>query len=557
MNQHCFISLEHIRKEYDLPEKFTFPFSYEPHPLAIYAVEDLKCRIATIHDRDNPDEKYATRQGVGKMFGVLIVTDSENKLGYLSAFSGKWGELNHYEGFVPPIFDTLDPSGFYKIEEAETNVINQKISDIENSISYLDAKSNLEKTKKDAEIKIKNLKALIKTEKAIRAQKRIDFKLLLQDSELENALKSLDDQSIALSYQLKHLQENNNIALNAANASLQYFEQQINELKSARKAKSGLLQKRLFECYNFLNARGETKNLIDIFGITDETTPPSGAGECAAPKLLQFAFAHHLKPIVMAEFWYGNSPQSEIRKHGLYYPACNSKCKPILAHMLGATETDPNPMLINPAFGRDLPVIYEDAQIIIVNKPTEFLSVPGKEISDSVYTRILAAYPDITGPVIIHRLDMSTSGIMILARDKDSHFHIQNQFIRHKITKKYIALLDGIVKSEAGTINLPLRVDLDDRPRQVVCHTYGKESITKWERLEIKKNQTRIAFYPQTGRTHQLRVHSAHQLGLGIPIVGDDLYGARADRLFLHAAAISFIHPSTKQKMNIEVDAPF
>ncbi|HMR88130.1 MAG TPA: RluA family pseudouridine synthase, partial [Saprospiraceae bacterium] len=367
----------------------------------------------------------------------------------------------------------------------------------------------------------------------------------------------LDNQSIALSYQLKHLQEKNDIALRAANTSLQVFEQQINELKSARRAKSGLLQKRLFECYNFLNARGETRNLIDIFGITDETTPPSGAGECAAPKLLQFAFAHQLKPIAMAEFWYGNSPQSEIRKHGLYYPACNSKCKPILAHMLSATETDPNPMLINPAFGRELPIIYEDAQIIIVNKPTEFLSVPGKEISDSVYTRILAAYPDITGPVIIHRLDMSTSGIMILARDKDSHFHIQNQFIRHKITKKYIALLDGIVKSDAGTINLPLRVDLDDRPRQVVCHTYGKASITKWERLEIKKNQTRVAFYPQTGRTHQLRVHAAHQLGLGIPIIGDDLYGSRADRLFLHAAAISFIHPSTKQKMNIEVDAPF
>lgn len=557
MNEHCFYSLEHVRDRFSLPEKFTFPFCYDPQPISIFAAEALKERIEKIHVIQSPDEKYAGRQGVGKMFGVLIVLNEAGQLGYLSAFSGKWGESNDYEGFVPPIYDTLDPYGFYKQEEAETNIINQKILDIETSEAYKNAYILLHEATKYASDRVKLQKEIIKANKTVRDEKRKSLMIDLSGSELTLALKSLDNESIELNYQLKRINKENERAIQNAQTNCDNFEEEIKALKIERRIKSGQLQKRLFVCYNFLNAEGNSKNLLDIFDIKDDTTPPSGAGECAAPKMLQYAFAHKMKPIAMAEFWFGNSPQSEIRKHGLFYPSCNSKCKPILGHMLSATDMEANPMIVNPAAGRDLPVIYEDDHIIVVNKPTEFLSVPGKEISDSVYTRILENYPDISGPVILHRLDMSTSGIMILARSKESHFYIQHQFIRHKIKKKYVAIIDGIVKSENGTINLPIRVDLDDRPRQVVCYEHGKESITEWQRVEIKNKQTRVHFYPKTGRTHQLRVHSAHDSGLGIPIKGDDLYGTRADRLYLHAAAISFVHPGTRELMEIEVEAPF
>jgi tRNA pseudouridine32 synthase/23S rRNA pseudouridine746 synthase len=272
---------------------------------------------------------------------------------------------------------------------------------------------------------------------------------------------------------------------------------------------------------------------------------------------LQYAFLNQLKPIALAEFWWGMSPDSEVKVHQEYYPACRGKCEPILSHMLEGIEMDVNPMSINPAEGKELPIIYEDDYLLLVNKPAEFLSVPGKTIEDSVQTRIQHKYPTATGPLLVHRLDMSTSGIILIAKKKDIHESLQKQFIKRTVQKRYAALLQGYVKSSSGEIQLPLRVDLEDRPRQLVCYEHGKEALTKYEVLERKNGQTRVHFYPFTGRTHQLRVHAAHLSGLNAPIIGDDLYGQKSDRLYLHAEYLSFWHPITKERMEITCPAPF
>jgi tRNA pseudouridine32 synthase/23S rRNA pseudouridine746 synthase len=334
---------------------------------------------------------------------------------------------------------------------------------------------------------------------------------------------------------------------------LKSFEDDINYLKELRKQKSSELQQKIFAHYSFLNTNQKTKSLGAIF----ENNPPAGAGECAAPKLLQFAFAHDLKPITMAEFWWGQSPKSEIRQHKHFYPACRSKCEPILNHMLQGLNVDPNPMLDNPDAGKQITVVFEDADLAVILKPTEFLSVPGKTVKDSVFTRVQKLFPNATGPLIVHRLDMSTSGLLLIAKNENSYKNLQAQFINRTIEKRYIALLDGIVKTPHGIIDLPLRVDLDNRPQQLVCDEHGKNAVTKYEVIAIKNKQTRVYFYPITGRTHQLRVHAAHHLGLQTPIVGDDLYGIKKDRLCLHAESITFTHPTTSERMSFSVPAEF
>ncbi|MEZ4800064.1 MAG: RluA family pseudouridine synthase [Flavobacteriales bacterium] len=336
-----------------------------------------------------------------------------------------------------------------------------------------------------------------------------------------------------------------------------HFQNEIEILKEERKTRSANLQNEIFDQYFFYNKALEKKSLGDIFKFTPEGRPTAGAGECAAPKLLQHAFIHGLEPIAMAEFWWGQSPKSEIRIHGHYYPACKGKCEPILGHMLVGMNVEPNPMLNNPAEGKELEIVWEDDVMVVVNKPAEFLSVPGKNINDSVLERLKTLYPNATGPLLVHRLDMSTSGILIAGKTEAVYKHLQRQFIKRSVKKRYVALLEGIVEGEEGMIDLPMRVDLGDRPRQMVCYEYGKPARTKWKVIERKEGKTKVQFYPITGRTHQLRVHAAHPLGLNTPIVGDDLYGKRSNRLHLHAEWIEFYHPISNKIMSIRVPSDF
>ncbi len=334
------------------------------------------------------------------------------------------------------------------------------------------------------------------------------------------------------------------------------FDDEIASIKKERKEKSNYLQQTLFSKYAFLNHKKESRSLLDIFN-NPAIKPPAGSGDCSAPKLLQHAFLNDLTPICMAEFWWGISPNSAIRKHKNFYPACQGRCKPILTHMLGGIEMDENLLLENLAENQELEIVYEDNVLLIVNKPSEFLSVPGKNISDSVYTRIKEKYPKATGPLIVHRIDMSTSGILLLTKTKEAHKVLQSQFIKRTIKKRYVALLDGDLTENSGTIKLPLRVDLDDRPRQLVDFEYGKNAETNWQIIKKENGKTKVYFYPITGRTHQLRVHAAHKDGLNTPIVGDDLYGKKENRLHLHAEFIEFSHPETNKIMSFTIAADF
>ena len=551
-----------------LPEKFTYPFHYTPHPLCVLAAEEVKEYIAS---RKEWQEELAS----GKMFGVLIVqTDNgitnneENQIGYLAAFSGNLAGKNLHPYFVPPVYDLLQPEGFFKIEEEQISAINIRIRELENSSSYLDSKEKWKIETEQAKAVLNQAKAELKIAKEAREIRRQSSPEL---SEEEQA--SLIRESQYQKAEYKRLEKEWKKRLEELETEVRHFDIEIERLKTERKERSAALQRKLFEQFRMLNAQGEVKDLYTIFEQTVQKVPPAGAGECALPKLLQYAYLHQLKPLAMAEFWWGDSPKNEIRHHGYYYPSCKGKCEPILQHMLQGLEVDENPLL-NPVHEEEeLEIVFEDEWLLIVNKPAGMLSVPGKaEDRDSVYHRLKKKYPEATGPMIVHRLDMATSGLLLVAKTKKVHQDLQAQFANRSIKKRYVAVLDGIVLSErTGRIELPLCLNPLDRPRQIVSKEYGKEAITEYKiisesekiideserSINEPRKYTRIVFYPLTGRTHQLRVHAAHPEGLGCPILGDELYGKKADRLYLHAEYIEFRHPIYGDIFRIQKKADF
>lgn len=423
-----------------LPERFTYPFYYEPHPLCQMAAEEVKREI----ERIQPTE--------GKMFGVLVVK-AEEGLGFLAAYSGLLEGRNDWPYFVPPVFDAQQPDGHFK-----------------------------------------------QTERVISA-------------------------------------------------------------KGGDKQMSQELQLWLFHQYRMLNAKGETKDLVDIWQdyhcsprIRNRyPLPPGGTGDCCAPKLLQYAFSHGLRPVCMAEFWWGESPKSEIRHHGQFYPACRGKCKPILTWMLQGLDVDPNPEETG-ASHLTIEVIYQDTTLAVINKPSGLLSVPGRTEDYSVATIAMERWP---GSLPVHRLDMGTSGLMVIAKTKEAYVSLQEQFVKRTVKKRYIALVEGIVKEPKGRITLPLIFDPMNRPRQMVDYQRGKSAVTEYEVLDARDGRSLLALYPHTGRTHQLRMHCAHPDGLGCPIVGDELYGHKAERLCLHCDQIEFAHPVTGERMSFNLPNPF
>lgn len=541
---------------FSLPKKFTYPFYYDTHPLCDLAAKQVQYYIENQKDWVHPftTDNNLNSKSIGKMFGVLVVCNHKNEIGFLSAFSGKLAGTNQHKYFVPPVFDMLTKQSHFLEEEEILNTLNVKIEKLELNNQYLNNLKKLEQIEnlaKEEILKLRNKMILDKKERKI---KRKIAKENLNSSALKVVLEQLAKESVTHKSFLKKQQEAWSQKINDYKAVVDQHKEKIIHLKNVRKERSNALQKYLFSQYQFLNINQEKEDLLDIFKKTAFEIPPAGAGECAAPKLLQYAFKNKLTPICMAEFWWGDSPKSEIKKHGQYYPSCQGKCKPILSHMLKGINVDKNPLDNNPAIGKELTIEYEDQDIVVVNKPAEFLSVPGKSISDSVYMRMKQKYPNASGPLIIHRLDMSTSGLMIIAKNKAIHQQIQDQFIKRTITKRYVALLAGIPVKTEKHIDLPLRLDINDRPRQLVCFEHGKKATTKWEIIEQKNNNTKVYFYPVTGRTHQLRVHAAHTLGLNCPIVGDDLYGKKSDRLHLHAESITFYHP--KLGKNIQITTP-
>ena len=551
---------------------------YEPHPLCIQACREVQEMLAR---REDWQEEIAR----GKMFGVLIVenvkTDADKqkrgyqtadddapKWGYLAAYSGQIGGRSDWEDFVPAVFDYLQPDGYFKTHEAEISHINLSISRLEKDERMKEARTLIRKLQEERKRTIVAYQEKMKEAKAKRDSRREAGNL----SEAEEA--EMIRESQFMKAELRRLKKSLS-EKTALETEFEDYQENILRLKQLRKQLSDALQQWLFSQFRMLNQEGESKDLLEIF--RDEAlkeypqaaiatsriaalkmVPPAGSGECCEPKLLQYAYQHGYKPLQMAMFWWGESPKEEIRHHLQFYPACNGKCKPILHWMLPASTFEP--AAVNPSIYNKVETLYEDREIAVIHKPEGLLSVPGKDASQpSVYALMRRKYPEATSPLIVHRLDMATSGVMIIAKTEFAYHRLQRAFLNHQIQKKYIAIISGKDVPEKGIISLPLLPDYLNRPRQMVNHEQGKEAITEYEILErIDGSHLRIALYPKTGRTHQLRVHCAHQEGLNAPILGDPLYGnEKAARLHLHAEEITFEHPLTGKKITIKRKADF
>ena len=542
------------------------PLDYEPHPLCIQACREVQEMLAR---REDWQEEIAR----GKMFGVLIVenvkTDADKqKRGYLAAYSGQIGGRSDWEDFVPAVFDYLQPDGYFKTHEAEISHINLSISRLEKDERMKEARTLIRQLQEERKRAIAAYQEKMKEAKAKRDNRREAGNL----SEAEEA--EMIRESQFMKAELRRLKKSLS-EKTALETEFEDYQENILRLKQLRKQLSDALQQWLFSQFRMLNQEGESKDLLEIF--RDEAlkeypqaaiatsriaalkmVPPAGSGECCEPKLLQYAYQHGYKPLQMAMFWWGESPKEEIRHHLQFYPACNGKCKPILHWMLPASTFEP--AAVNPSIYNKVETLYEDREIAVIHKPEGLLSVPGKDTSQpSVYALMRRKFPEATSPLIVHRLDMATSGVMIIAKTEFAYHRLQRAFLNHQIQKKYSAIISGKDVPEKGIISLPLLPDYLNRPRQMVNHEQGKEAITEYEILErIDGSHLRIALYPKTGRTHQLRVHCAHQEGLNAPILGDPLYGnEKAARLHLHAEEITFEHPLTGKKMTIKRKADF
>lgn len=534
-----FHHFEHPVDGIPLPEKFTYPFCYVPHPLCRIAKDEV-CGYLS-----GESELYADAMR-GKMFGVLVVKRPEDGcIGFLAAYSGILSGRNDIPYFVPPVYDLLSPDGFFKREEAEISVLNRSIESILHSDEYNIAREQVSNAENESSAILAEFRQRMKEAKA----KRDHLRATGISSDME---RDLIRESQYMKAEYKRLEKRMKEHVAEAAVRLRQIEERINSMKQERKRHSADLQSRLFSQFVMLDAEGHSRNLCDIFRDTGISVPPSGAGECAAPKLLQYAYLNHLQPIAMAEFWQGESPRTEIRHHDCFYPSCRSKCEPILGFMLGGLDVEDNPVQIEAGREYHPTVLYEDSCIAVVDKPAGMLSVPGKAVADSVYDFAVRRYPSLTGPGIVHRLDMATSGLLVVALDKDTHASLQRQFLNHSVVKRYYAILEGVVPNDSGTIELPMRPDINDRPRQVIDSQYGRPAVTRYDVCWRRGTETGILFTPLTGRTHQLRVHSASGLGLNAPIKGDAIYGTKGDRLCLHAGYIEFTHPHTGERISFE-----
>lgn len=525
------------------PAKFTFPFCYKPHPLCLLAAEEVQRYIAK-------EDCWKNEIAHGKMFGVLVVTKGD-ELGYLAAYSGLLNGSNDLPFFVPAVYDLLRPDGYFKTKENKISIINKCVEALENDNYRLQLITELENLKQEASVAIDNYKSEMQE-----AKKQRDEARAKGDGDADEAIIK---QSQFMKAELRRIKKRYAKAMAETEMELKAIDTDIMTLKDSRKKMSDALQMWLFSQFSMLNARGERRDLCDIFATTAGKVPPSGAGECCAPKLLQYAYLNGLHPVCMAEFWWGESPKTEIRHHLHYYPACQGKCKPILTHMLQGLNVDSDPLSYDTE--QNLEVIYDDKWLAVICKPAGMLSVPGKSNRRSVLSIMQQRYPEAEGPMIVHRLDMATSGLMVVAKTKYVHQQLQAQFKNRTIKKRYVAILHGetdkAITDLDGVIDLPLRPDHLNRPRQIVDYEYGKSAITEYHIISVCDDKVRVALYPKTGRTHQLRVHCAHPDGLGIPIIGDALYGKGVDRLFLHAEYLEFTHPMTGKTMCFEKKADF
>ena len=537
------------------------PFDYVPDARCDEAFRRLVDNLEFLKRSDRPEDLNFIRElETGKMLGVLIATDGEGHDRTLYAFSGQLGNGGfHYDGFVGPVFDYLHPDGYFKRKEADISLQNVEISKYEEeTVSVL--QRDYEHRKKKGEAEIYEFRSQCRRSKAERDARRkagdadeTELTAMIRQSQFEKA--ELHRIKRRVAEELEPLAER----LKQAHSCLVV-------LKEKRRSDSEALQKWLFASFKLLNARGESKSLSEIFSGTSLRIPPSGAGECCAPKLLQAAYLREWHPKAIAEYWYGKPKRGEVRVHGMHYPACRGKCLPVLCWMLQGLDVEPPLDTERLAGEAGIPkIIYENQWFCVVEKPSGMLSVPGKGAAVSMQQWLGDKYGAGLSVKMAHRLDQDTSGIIIATFSEEPFRIMQALFATRQIRKTYIADLDGDYRMRGipshGRIELPLAPDWLDRPRQVVDIKSGKPALTEYEFTDVSEGRTRVKFCPHTGRTHQLRVHAASEMGLDMPIAGDRLYGRRAvgsgERLHLHACRIEFTFPLDGLHYIFESPVPF
>jgi len=484
------------------------------------------------------------------MFGVLVVRDTARRIGFLCGFSGMVDGRWTIEGFVPPLFDAQARDAIWLDGEAEMLNFAERIQAIEQG-EEAEVSAELAALTSEHETA---LAQMAERHRAKRAARRMSREKLDGDAP---ALAQLDQQSRADKAEHKRLRASIEQACEPIASRLVSIQAKRSALEQQRSLRSQQLLPQMQATYVIQNANGKRQDIAALFAPGDV---PGGAGDCAAPKLLGYAYANELEPIALAEFWWGAAPDTGGRHPGVFYPACRGKCGPLLPFMLEGLHADPPPLFGDEAIAAHEPTtVFEDEWLVIVNKPCGLLSVPGRHnrLKDSVLNRLRERYPEATGPMLVHRLDLDTSGLLIAAKTQEHYAALQRLFAVREIDKRYVAWLEGDVTGDSGVVELALRVDIDDRPRQIHDEVHGKRALTEWRVLSRADGRTRVAMYPRTGRTHQLRVHAAHPRGIGAPIVGDRLYGRPGQRLLLHAESLAFVHPHTGKRVEIEVPAPF
>ncbi|WP_420718296.1 pseudouridine synthase [Pyxidicoccus sp. MSG2] len=555
----------------DVAGCFPSPFDEQgPRALARRAAEQLQAELrAGFVAPGIPAALLDSREG-GKMFGVLVVREPGGRIGYLRAFSGMLAGRWDVPGFVPPLFDRdvrarLEPDGEAVVKalhaRTETHRASPELVELRAALEAQQTRHASERVamraRHEERRKQRHARRAELTAESAALQAPEPSTAAPDEAVRRAALHALDQESRGDKAEARRLDTAQEEERRTLAPRLAKLERRLRALERLRRIVSRALMKRLHDTYDVPNARGERRPLRTLFTSGE---PPSGAADCAAPKLLAQAFRLGLQPLALAEFWWGAPPLSGGRVSGAFYAACRDKCGPLLPYMLkGLSVAPPRAFAPAAATSEGLSILFEDTWLVVVDKPHGLLSVPGREASltDSVLTRLRARYPHATGPLLVHRLDLDTSGLLVAALDSRTHETLQRQFLHRTVHKRYVAWLQGLVKGERGTIDFPIRVDLDDRPRQIHDPVHGKPAVTEWHVLERDGERTRVAFFPHTGRTHQLRVHAAHPLGLGAPIVGDRLYGHPGERLLLHAEALSFLHPGTGQPVTFERPAPF
>ncbi len=532
----------------EIPTVFPSPFCDNPHPIAVRASKLLQQKLsgAALSQLNFFNDHN------GKMFGVLVVRDNLNRYGYLSAFSGMLAGDWNWPDFTPAVFSQTEQDEFWPQGEKQLDILTAKLVAEKNASEYVQACDLLH----DHERQCENEQATLINEHRHNKADRKRLRIEAESRGDSSALLELSFASQRDRLARKDLRDKWQKIIEASKNQIRSFHDRQSEIEKQRLRLSRQLHKKLFDTYRLgsFERNSSTRSLRSFF---TPRMPPGGTGDCAAPKLIAYAQTLQLKPIALAEFWWGASPPGEVRHHAQFYPSCRGKCAPILPYMLTGIELEASPDFYFPSDNSEPAVVFEDNDLLVVNKPAGMLSVAGKTITDSVQSRMSKRYPELPGVMLVHRLDMSTSGLLLVAKSSGIHKKLQAQFIQRTVRKCYEAVLSRRIEQDSGEIRLPLRTDFDDRPRQMVCEEHGKPALTRWRVINRTDNATRVYFYPHTGRTHQLRIHASHVRGLAAPIIGDELYGQRANRMCLHAQSLSFDHPVSGKRIELEVETPF